>query len=123
MTPQVNAIHLEPSFQLRTPLVKEWHARGNQAWIIHDSVTNTVLLAQKLPLVAAYINQQYARNRFERVTTRGLYEAAHQSQSEGKQPHKLRYRVSSCALDHAHVAFESVRSKGVQHAALLTQAR
>ena len=121
MTAQVNAIHLEPSFQLRTPLVKEWHARGNQAWIIHDSVTSTVLLAQKLPLLASYINQQYARNRFEHVTTRGLYEAA--DQSEGKQPHKLRYSVSGCALDHAHVAFESVRSKGVQHAALLTQAR
>ena len=121
MAPQVKAVHLEPSFKLRTPLVKEWHARGNQAWIIHDSVTSTVLLAQKLPLLASYINQQYARNRFEHVTTRGLYEAA--DQSEGKQPHKLRYRVSSCALDHAHVAFESIRSKGVSHAALLTQVR
>ena len=123
MAPQVKAVHLQPSFQLRTPLFKEWHARGNQAWIIHDCVTNTVLLAHKLPILAAYINREYARSRFECVTTRGLYEAADQSQSEGKQPHKLRYRISSCALDHAHVAFESIRSKGVSHAALLTQVR
>ena len=123
MPSQVKAVHIEPSFKLRTPLVKEWHARRNQAWIIHDSVTNTVLLAQKLPLLAAYINKEYARNRFERVTTRGLYEAADRSQSEGKQPHKLRYIVSGCALDHAHVAFESIRAKGVSHATLLTQVR
>ena len=121
MAPHIKAVHFEPTSKLITPLIKEWHARGNQAWIIHDCVTNTVLLAQKLPLLAAYINGQYARNRFERVTTRGLYEAA--NQPEGKQPHKLRYCISSCPLHLAHVAFESRRSNGMSHGALVTQIR
>ena len=122
----VTAIKLEPSVKLDGPLVKEWHARGNHAWLVNDSVTSTLLLAQKLHLLVSYINEKFARSRFERVTTRGLYEAAtlvDLAPSECKQPHKLRYRISRCVLDDAHVVFESVRTEGASHAILLTEAR
>ena len=122
MKPRFIALHIKQNECLRGPLIKEWHVRGNQAWIIEDVLTETLLLAQKLPIAAAYLNQN-ARTEWESVSTRSLYEAA-TSKMEGKQvgPHKLRYLVDKCDLDRAHITFESAR-EGTKQAIVLKELR
>ena len=114
----VSAIDIPPGKTLPGPLQRQWHNRGNQAYIVHDVATNSLILAQKLAAVASYLNEEYARNPFERVSARGLYEAADKHDGYTGGLHKMRYLVSRCDLDTAHIAFEHARD-GVDKATVL----
>ena len=90
--------------------------RSGHAYIVHDEHTNSIILGSKLTLLAKVINDQYARNRFEKVCARGLYEAA---DSKTGYPHKLRFQVSRCDIEHAHTAFQKAREMGVERSSLV----
>ena len=119
---ELRAVEIPPGTALTQPVKKDWHARGEHAFIVHDAVTSTLILASKLTTIAAHLNREFARNRFERVSARGLYEASDNKRggySGGL--HKMRYLVSKCDLAESHYAFERARQAGVQRATLLSE--
>ena len=73
------ATHLAHGSRLTMPLHREKHARRACAYIVRDVATDELMLGQKLAAIASYINSECARNRYERVSARGLYEAADKS--------------------------------------------
>ena len=103
------------------PVKKEWHSRNNHAYIVQDAVTNTVMLGAKLSTLAQYLNDEYARNQFERVSARGLYEAADKHGGYTGGYHKMRYLVSRCELGNSHIAFENARTAGAHTAKVVTE--
>ena len=103
------------------PLAQEWHARGKRAFVIHDCVTNSLVLTQKLTAAADYLNDNCARNHRERVSARGLYEAAGKVGGYNGGYHKLRYLVTPCSLETAHLdLLQKTRDLGVCKARILT---
>ena len=123
MAPQWKALHIEKDVKLKGPLKKDWHARRCQAYLIRvrDSVTHrdSLILTQKLSAAAAYLNQN-AHTSFERVSAKGLYQAADKTEGYTGGFHKMKYLVSRCELADAHIAFERARALGVERATLLT---
>ena len=101
------------SIQITLTTQKTKHSRGNFAFIIHDVVSNTLILSSKLSTVAQHLNNKYARNTFERVSTRGLYEAANKHTGYTGGHHKMRYLVSRCNLNDSHIAFKHAHGIGV----------
>ena len=102
---------------------KDWHARGNSAYIVWDAPTNSIILASKLTSLAAYLNDNLARNQFERVKVSGLYGAA-ESSSAGYTGglHKMRFRVTRSNLERAHKdAIQKANELGVSRISLVTE--
>lgn len=118
----LRAIDIAPDAHLSEPIERGWHSRGNRAYIVRDSVTNSVILASTLTALAEYLNAECARTQLERVSVRGLYEAADKRNGYTGGLHKMRYLVSRCDLSDSHVAFEQARREGVDKATLLTEA-
>lgn len=79
------------------------------------------MLSCKLTTLAEYLNTECARNQFERVSARGLYEAADKRNGYTSGRHKMRYLVSRCDLADSHVVFEQARSERVDKATLITE--
>ena len=103
------------------PVQKGWHARGKNAYIVHDILTKELLLSTKLSVIANYLNQQ-ARHPQEYVSVRGLYEAADKRCGYTKGLHKMRYRISTCDLAKSHLVFQQHAYKaGVERAAIITE--
>ena len=119
---QLLAVEVAPGTMLTEPLKKGWHSRGNHAYLVHDTVSNTLSLACKLTTLAAHLNQANARAPFEQVSARGLYEAADKSSGYTGGLHKMRYRVSRCDLAESHIAFEQARQAGIGKAQVLIEA-
>ena len=117
----LRTIDIAPDTQLSAPIEKGWHSRGNRAYIVRDSITNSVMLGSTLTALAEYLNAECARNQFERVSARGLYEAADRRHGYTGGLHKMRYLVSRCDLTDSHIAFERARSEGVDKATLITE--
>ena len=117
----LRAVDITPDTRLSEPIERGWHSRGNRAYIVRDAVTNSVMLGSTLTALAEYLNAECARNQFERVCARGLYEAADKRNGYTGGLHKMRYLVSTCALADSHVAFEQARSEGVDKATLITE--
>ena len=92
--------------------------RSGHAYVCVDLATNSVMLASKLTSLAQHLNTEYARNRFEAVSARSLYEAA---DSKNGFPHKLRYHVKRCPMTSAHMHFQKLRDMGVNRASLITE--
>ena len=105
---------------LVTPIKRGWHGgRSGRAYMVYDLETNSLILSSKLTSMAAHINDKYTRHEHENVSARGLYEAAI---SQRQYPHKMRYHVSRCALDTAHLEFQNARdTRDVDHASLVTE--
>ena len=105
---------------LVTPIKRGWHGgRSGRAYIVYDLETNSLILSAKLTSMAAHINDTYTRHEHESVSARGLYEAAI---SERRHPHKMRYHVSRCDLNTAHVEFQNERdTRDVDKASLVTE--
>ena len=118
----VKAIDIAPGRQLLGPIKKGWHSRSGKAYIVRDAVTNSIMLASKLSVLAEFLNQKYARNQLECVSVRGLYEAADIRQgSYTGGLHKMRYAVSRCELDNSHVAFTQACGEGFNRAMVITE--
>ena len=117
----LRTIDIAPDTQLSAPIEKGWHSRGNRAYIVRDLVTNSVMLGSTLTALAEYLNAECARDQFERVSVRGLYEAADKRNGCTRGFHKMRYLVSRCDLTDCHVAFERARNEGVSKATLITE--
>lgn len=105
---------------LVTSIKRDWHGgRSGRAYILYDNVTNSLILSSKLKSMAAHINDKYTRHDHETVSARGLYEAAI---SQRHYPHKMRYHVSRCDLNTAHLEFQNARElRDVEHASLVTE--
>ena len=117
-------VEIQPGMSLTDAISKEWHARGDHMYIVRDHITEQLLMASKLKILVSHINEQLARNAFERVSTRGLYESVgenHGSRGTYQKLHKQRYRVSRCDRNHANIILETSRACGTQRATLLTE--
>lgn len=117
-----NVIELQRDVVLSYPIKRDRHTRGNKAFIIHDIVSNSLILGQKLTTLATHLNENYARSSLENVSTRGLFEASVNHNGYTKGYHKNRYRVTSHDLDTAHTAFEQAR-QGIDTASMITELR
>ena len=118
-TRKLSAIDIPEGKVLLQPVKKDRRGgRSGHAYIVYDNHTNSVMLASKLTTMAQYLNDRYARNRFETVSARSLYEAA---DTKSGYPHKLRYHVSRCEMTSAHIAFQKRRDLGVTRATLVTE--
>ena len=120
VTRQALVVDIAKDEKLTGP-VRKGHrgGRSGNAYIIHDIATNSVILGDKLTAIATVINEQYARNCFEKVCPRGLYQAA---DSKSGYPHKMRFQVSRCDIAHAHIAFQQAREMGVvERSCLVTE--
>ena len=116
----VNVIDVPVVDILETKVTREHRARRSQLYTIHDTATNSAIITQKLTDAAAHLNLQYATNRFEVVSARGLYRAANNHAGYTGGLHKMRYRVWKCDLSQANAALEYIRSISVSKAELLT---
>ena len=117
---QLRVLEIPPGAMLSRPLQKGWHARGNHAYIIHDTRLNSVLLSTKLSILAQYLNQQCARFPQEHVSVRGLYEAADKRSGYTRGLHKMRYFISKCDLADSHIAFQRKSGQpGIDRAAII----
>ena len=123
----IAAMHLEPGQPLTDPIQREKRNRGNTAWLIRDTFTQHVLLAQHLGAAAAWINEHDAQTRAGRVTPRGLYESIATGAKSGAQSvstlHKCRYYVSRCPLDKAHITLVTERTNNTHSATLISLIR
>lgn len=115
------AIEIPFGVTLTEPISREARSRGNKAFIIRDALTNDLILTQKLTAAVEHLNAHYARNPLEYVSIRGLYQAAGKHDGYTGGYHKMRYLVTSCDLDKAHIAFEQARSLGAKRATMLTE--
>ena len=105
------------------PMQRDWHARGDCAYVCYDAHTNSIILASKLTSLAKILNEN-ARNKYEIVKVSGLFSAAHNGSvapySGGL--HKMRYGISRSNLTHAHNdAIEKARSMGASKVCLVTE--
>ena len=115
------AIEIPPGVALTEPISREFRSRGNKAFIIRDALTNDLILTQKLTAAVDHLNAHYARSPFEHVSVHGLYQSASNHNGYTGGYHKMRYLVTLCELDKAHIAFEQARSLGAQKATVLTE--
>ena len=95
---------------LSGPIQKSWHSRGNNAYLIHDMATNSVIIGSKLTDLAEYLNT-CARNEREFVSTRSLYESADKRGAYMGGVHKMRYLITRCDYSDSQVAFEQAMQK------------
>ena len=103
---QSRILEIPPGVLLSRPLQKGWHARGNVAYIVHDTKSNLILLSTKLSNLAQYLNKECAHVPQEHVSVRGLYEAADKRSGYTRGLHKMRYFISKCDLADSHIAFQ-----------------
>ena len=96
---------LTPSVRLAC-VQKEWNARG-KAYTIADRRGEWLLLGQRLPLVAHFINARIARDELEHVSATGLYECKDRAVF-----HKLTWKVEQLPLEEAAERFERARRQG-----------
>eukprot|EP00966_Prymnesium_polylepis_P065941 1529914-Prymnesium_polylepis.1 len=106
---KLTAVQIPVNELLTMPIQREHRSRRGQLYTIHDTVTNTAIIAQKLTDAAIHLNHHYAYSRLERVSARGLYEAANKQGGHTNGLHKMRFRVSRCDLTNAKSALEDVR--------------
>ena len=123
MSRTIKVVDIPPDMIVTEPVKKDWHSRSGHAYLVHDELTNSLIIGSKLKAIAAHLNDQYARSRVEHVSQRGLYEAvANKQGGYAKGLHKMRYRVSRCELADAHITFEQARnSSGAERASIVTE--
>ena len=122
----IAAMHFESGKPLAGPILKEKRNRGNTAWLIRDTFTQHVLLAQHLGAASAWINEHHAQTYAGHVTPRGLYESTTTGVKNAAQSstlHKCRYHVSRCPLDQAHITFATERANNAHSATLISLIR
>ena len=127
LTLPIASVHIEPGKALGGPIQREKINRGNIAWLIRDTFTQHVLLAQHLGAAAAWINEHHAQTRAGHVTPRGLYESITTGAKSSAQSvsilHKCRYHVSRCPLGKAHIIFTKQRANNTHSATLISLIR
>ena len=95
---------------------REWNAR-DRVYIVHDrSPEGCLLVSQRLPKIAAYINAHLCTHDCERVSAAGMYEAVNRTDGAHCGWHKLRWRVVSVPLKSAVAEVESRRQWCGSHA-------
>lgn len=112
----IRVIDIPVGATLTEPIKADWHSRSNLAYIVYDEPTKSVFLATKLKTLASHLNDVCARCPLEHVSTRGLYEAANK-----KFLHKMRFKVTRCHTESAHIAFEQALKSGVNRASIITE--
>ena len=92
---------------------REVRARG-VVYLLLDRHKEWLLLCQKLPIAAKFINSDVIGSRIERVNTTSLYEIANTTTI-----HKLRWRVRMVQLGEAVEQFERERREGYRNVLVL----
>ena len=88
---------------------REWNAR-ERVYIVHErDPRGSLLVSQRLPMLAAYINEHLCTHDCERVSAGGMYDAVHRTEGAHCGWHKLRWRVESVPLESAAAEIESRR--------------
>ena len=77
-----------------------------------------MLVSQRLPKIAEYINAHLSTHACERVSAAGMYEAVNRTDGANCGWHKLRWRVVSVPLKDAAAEIESRRQACRAHALL-----
>ena len=111
--------------QTLTGVCKEPHAKRRSehpvAYVVVDKLGEWTLIAQKLPLLAAYINERIAVEPFERVSTNGLWYNLDRNDGRVGGWHKGRWRIHAVELDRASEAFELRRAASGKSAIVATE--
>lgn len=118
----LKAIDIPNDKILASPVKRDFHGgRSGRAYMVHDLASRSLLLSSKLTSIAAHLNENYVRNKYELVSPRGLYESAI---SKSQFPHKMRFRVYVCDLKTAHLAFQTLRESDlIERSILLTEGK
>ena len=109
------ALTLAPNERV-VAMQRDWSARG-MAYTVRDRQCSWLLLTQRLPLIADFINESVARDAFEYVNVTSLYEAKDKQMRCGLT--KRTWAVDAHAsYDDALAAFERSRP-AFEHAAVV----
>ena len=100
-------IPLEPTEKL-VGVQREWHTRKTGAYIVVDRYGKFVLVSQRLPLIASFLNA-LACDTAERVSVPALHQTVGKTQSRTCGYTKHRWRLSWCKLEDVSEHFETVR--------------
>lgn len=106
-----------------TSVQREWNAR-ERVYIVQDCSSHPsypiadgtggpyaggILVSQRLPTIAAHINDRLCTHQCERVTVAGMYDAVNRANGVGGGLHKHRWRIRSVPLKVAATEIESMR--------------
>ena len=106
---------------------RDWSARG-KAYTVRDRHCSWLLLTQRLPLVADFINESVARDAFDYVNVTSLYEAKDKQMRCGMTKRMwavdahATYAEALAAFERSRPAFESAAIVGTP-AAFRVEAR
>ena len=108
-----------PSFQRRTlapsekvtRILREWHTRKSGAYVVRDRYGKVVILSQRLPLIATYLNDT-ATDHSQKVSVPALFNAVGKDGTDRVAGHcKNRWKVAMYSLDEAPLAYEGARGE------------
>ena len=100
-------ISLDPSEKL-VGVQREWHTRKVGAYIVVDRYGKFVLVSQRLPLIASFLNAM-ASDTAERVSVPALHQTVGKTQNRNCGYTKHRWRLSWCKLEDVGEHFENMR--------------
>ena len=87
---------------------REWHTRKSGAYIVWDRHGKYILLSQRLPLLAAFLNAM-ASDSAERVSVSALHQIVGRDRNRVCGWSKNRWKLSFCRLEEVCEHFESAR--------------
>ena len=88
---------------------REWHTRKQGAYIVFDRHGHYIILSQRLPLIAAFLNAM-ASDGAEKVSVSALHQIVGTSANRVCGYSKNRWKLSFCKLDEVGKHFERARS-------------
>lgn len=96
-----------PAKQTLVGVQREWHTRKPGAYLVRDRDGKFLLVSQRLPLIAAWVNAM-ARDAGERVSVPALHHTATASHRTGGYT-KNKWAVDFCPLEEVGSRFEGTR--------------
>ena len=106
---------LRPSDKLGA-VHREWHTRKNGCYIVFDRYNKVILLSQRLPLIASFLNSM-ASTGAERVSLSALHQIVGTRENRVGGYSKHRWKLSFCKLEDVSEHFE--RSRGAFEKAMI----
>ena len=101
------SILLAPSETL-VGVEREWHTRKEGAYIVADRYGKLILVSQRLPLIAAFLNAM-ASDGAERVSVPALHQIVGKTHNRVCGYTKNRWKLSLCKLEDVREHFERAR--------------
>eukprot|EP00966_Prymnesium_polylepis_P162011 3744152-Prymnesium_polylepis.2 len=115
----MTTVLFKPQQRLSGQVPKDQFAKKNVAYIVVDRDQDWVILCQSLPLLTRWINKNLSSGeKWDKVSTTGLFENLNRSGGRNGGWHKGRFRISSVPLDKSRDEFERMR-KGRAKAAIV----